>query len=274
MKYTNKANLAGLGVTERARLSQLIRRTQTTISVKEAAKILKLTTEQAAKQLAVLAKKGWLSRIKQGVYLPIDIPATNTNVIAEEPFTIAQKLFQPCYIGGMNAANYWDLTEQIFKSVTVMTQKKVRERNPIIAGNEYYIHSIKAEYFFGLKTIWNNNIKVQISDPTRTVVDMLIFPQFCGGVRFIVDVINDYYQSKYKDIDLLVEYLTKANNGAAIKRMGFLAEKFFPDENKLIEYCLKNLKQGYVKLSPSVDCPKIIRRWRLRLPESWSKKTK
>lgn len=44
-----------------------------------------------------------------------------SDVIPEEPFVIAEKLFSPCYIGGINAANYWDLTEQIFRTITVMT---------------------------------------------------------------------------------------------------------------------------------------------------------
>ncbi len=98
---------------------------------------------------------------------------------------------------------------------------------------------------------------------------MLLFPQFCGGMRFIVDVLQNYYQSKYKDINLLISYMAKTDNGAAIKRMGFLAEKYLPDENQLIDYCMSHLTEGYIKLSPSLDYPRLIRRWRLWIPDSW-----
>lgn len=216
-----------------------------------------------------MLKKGWLKRIKYGVYIPVPLSAVNSDVTAEEPFVIAEKLFSPCYIGGMNAANYWDLTEQIFRTVTVMTQNLVRARNPTIAGNQYIIHTIKSSYFFGLKPIWFGSIKVLMSDPTRTVVDMLMFPKFCGGLRFIVDVLNNYYRSEYKDIKLLISYLAQARNGAAIKRMGFFAEKYFPNEAELIEYCERNLSEGYVKLSPSLDCPKLETHWRLWVPQQW-----
>jgi predicted transcriptional regulator of viral defense system len=94
-----------------------------------------------------------------------------------------------------------------------MTQKQVRERNPEIAGATYVNHTIKPLYFFGLKAIWFSNVKVNISDPTRTVVDMILFPQFCGGLNFISDALKNYFNSGYKDIDLLMSYLKKTDLG-------------------------------------------------------------
>ncbi len=269
MNDSKKTDLAGIGAIERNNLSRLLRETHVTISITEAAEILSLKRIQAAKLLAKFAKKGWLVRIQSGIYMPVELASSSRTIVAEDPFAIAEKLFSPCYIGGMNAANYWGLTEQIFSVVSVMTQNQVRKRELTIAGNEYAIHSIKSLYFFGLKAVWSNGVKASISDPTRTIIDMLLFPQFCGGMRFIVDVLQNYYQSKYKDINLLMSYLAKADNGAAIKRMGFLVEKYLPDENKLIDYCITHLTEGYINLSPSLDCPRLVRRWRLWIPDSW-----
>ncbi|MGE3318421.1 MAG: type IV toxin-antitoxin system AbiEi family antitoxin domain-containing protein [Candidatus Berkiella sp.] len=269
MNSTTQLIPAGLGQTERMRLSKLLRATKVTISVAEAASALGLEPKQAAKLLSWYTKKGWLNRISQGLYLPVPLESATSDIVAEEPFVIAEKLFAPCYIGGMNAANYWELTEQIFRTVTVMTQNKVKNRQPKIGGTEYDIHSIKPEYFYGLKSIWLTGVKVQISDPTRTILDMVLFPQFCGGIRFVMDVIQSYFQSKHKDIDLLIKYLEKAQNGAAIKRLGFIIEKYYPDEEKLINYCLQNLTQGYIRISPNLESPRLIRRWRLWVPENF-----
>lgn len=272
MKYSKIQQLSGLGTVSREKLSKLLRGTEVTITLSDATDILDMDRAQATNFLAKLAKKGWLTRIRRGVYMPVELTSQTGEVVTDEPFVIAEKLFSPCYIGGMNAANYWDLTEQIFNTVTVMTQNQLRDREPVIAGTQYAIHTLKPTYFFGLKSIWFNSVKVNISDPTRTLVDMLMFPQFCGGTRFFVDVLQNYCHSKYKDIDALISYLKKANNGAAIKRMGFLAEKYIPTESKLIQYCLNNLTEGYVKLSPSLECPRLIRRWRLWLPENWKER--
>ena len=267
MKYSKTLGIAGIGALERSVLSKLLRHTQTTIS--EAAAILNLNRQQAAKRLSHYAKKGWLKRIYPGIYMPVPLSSPTHDIVVEEPFVLAEKLFSPCYIGGMSAANYWDLTEQIFHTVTVMTMRQVRQRHPSIAGSTYTIHTIKSLYFFGLKSIWFHDVKVKIADPTRTILDMLLFPNFCGGLRFNIDVLQHYYQSQHKDIDLLISYLTQVNNGAAIKRMGFLAEKYFPEEPKLIDYCLQHLTKGYVKMAPSLKCSKLDSRWRLWIPERW-----
>lgn len=178
MKYSKLTVLAGMGKVERNKLSKLLRETRVTISILEAAQILNLERNQAAKLLALFAKKGWLARVQPGIYMPVELTSQTNEVVAEEPFAVAEKLFAPCYIGGANAANYWGFTEQIFNTVTVMTQKQLRNRKPKIAGTEYVIHTIKPSYFFGLKSEWFNDVKASISDPTKTIVDMLMFPQF------------------------------------------------------------------------------------------------
>ena len=269
MEDSSKSEIQGIGRVERENLAKLLRESRATISVSEAAGILDLKPVQAAKLLSKYAKKGWLKRIKHGVYMAVPLNAIDSNVIAEEPFVIAEKIFSPCYIGGMNAASYWDLTEQIFNTTTVMTQKLVKSRNALIAGNKYIIRTIKPLYFFGLKSAWFDNVKVSISDPSRTIVDMLMFPNFCGGMRFIIDVLNSYNRSEYKDFKLLISYLAQAKNGAAIKRMGFLAEKYLSDEIELLEFCKRNLTKGYAKLSSSLDCPRLETRWRLWVPQQW-----
>lgn len=272
MRYTKKQELMGLGQLERQRLSQLLQATKATISVAEAASIWGMNSAQAAKLLSWYQKKGWLKRIAHGVYIAVPLDAQPTDVVPEEPFVIAEKLFAPCYISGVNAANYWDLTEQLFQTVTVMTENKVNNRKQEIAGITYLIHTIKSAYFFGLKIVWFDGVKVRIADPTRTLLDLLMYPQFCGGIRFIEDVLKNYFNSRHKNIDVLLGYLERIDNGAVIKRLGFLVEKNFSDEVELIEFCLSHLTQGYVSLSPSLECPRIATRWRLRVPENWKEK--
>ena len=274
MNYSKNQSIAGIGKKERIFLSELLRNTKNTILAKQAAEIWQVNEVQAAKRLALFYKKGWLERIRQGVYIPVPLDSLSSEVIPEEPFAIAAELFAPCYIGGVNAANYWDLTEQLFRTVTVMTQKVVQDRKPIIAGTEFIIHTLKSRYFFGLKTIWLSNVKVNISDPSRTLVDMLMFPEYCGGVRFIADVLKNYFNSDLKDTDKLIDYLKQCKNGAALKRFGFLLELNIPEENQLISYCADNLTMGYAKLNPGQTCEKLVTRWRVWVPESWKEQAK
>lgn len=269
MKYSENNPMSGLGTQERAFLSVLLRETKAIITASQAAKIWQENEVQAAKRLALYNQKGWLQRIRQGVYIPVPLNSLTREVIPEEPFAIAGELFSPCYIGGVNAANYWDLTEQLFRTVTVMTEKVVQNRKPIIADTEYILHTLKSRYFYGLKSVWLAGVKVQFSDPTRTLVDMLMFPDFCGGLRFIVDVLGNYLRSDMKNINQFIEYLNKSQNGAALKRLGFILENDFSGEQQLIEYCAKNLTTGYAKLNPAQLCEKLVTRWRVWVPKSW-----
>ncbi len=272
MNYTKNAHFSGLGQQERQRLAQLLRNAKGLITVSQAAEVWALSSPQAAKILALYNEKGWFKRIKRGAYIAVPLSSQTSDIVPEESFVVATELFSPCYIGGVNAANYWGLTEQIFIDITVITSKLVIDRMQHIAGTQYRLHTLKPAAFYGLKTVWFGNNQVKISDPSKTIVDMLMFPQFFGGIRFINDVLIQYLQSEHKAIELLIDYLRKANSGAALKRLGFLLEMNACKEPELIAYCQMNLTQGYAKLNPSQKCQRLIRKWRIGLPESWKEK--
>jgi len=268
MKYT-KSPPVGLGKVERERLSAILRGTQITVSVLEAANILGMTRQKAGKLLATYAKKGWLTRIYSGVYIPVPIESDTADIVPEDPLVIAEKLFTPCYIAGWSAAEYWGLTEQIFQSIVVMIQRQQKKYQLVIKGTKYLLYLTRPSLFFGLKSVWRDNVKIQVSDPTRTIIDLMNNPALGGGIRSVVDILRNYFFSKEKSIDLLIEYLKKLNNGAAYKRLGFLIEKYFPEENRLIKECQAKLTAGNAKLDSSLDCNRLVTKWRLFVPENW-----
>ena len=97
--------ISGLGKTDRKRLAALIRGTKGTVSVGEAPTILKVSSTDAAKMLARWTSKGWLSRVRRGLYVPIPLESRTTDVPLEDPWVIASRLYFPCYIGGWSAAS-------------------------------------------------------------------------------------------------------------------------------------------------------------------------
>src|SRR3990172_6495143 len=132
----------GLGKIERTRLSDVLRGTKGSISVPQASGILGVSSSDAAKMLSLWAKKGWVTRIKRGFYIPVPIESRNADIPLEDAWPIAERLFAPCYIGGWSAAEYWDLTEQIFKTVLVLTTQKPRDRKPVIKGTSFLLRNI------------------------------------------------------------------------------------------------------------------------------------
>lgn len=265
------SQLAGLGKKERQQLAALLNARLAVITPKTAAEILHLTRGQAAQLLARWANKGWLSRVKHGVYVPVSLQTETTEVMADEPWVVAKALFEPCYVGGWSAAEHWDFTEQIFNSTMVFTSRKVPARKLNYTGANFTIKTIKPERIFGFQNVWIENHKVPVSDPTRTIVDAFNDPAVVGGIRMAVDLLNRYLKSQYKNLDLLIQYSTKMRNTAIFKRLGFIFEQHCPEENVFIEEMRKKVKSGYSQLDPSTPGKSLVTAWNLWVPSSWKK---
>ncbi len=262
--------LTGLGKIDRNRLTALIRGTKGTISVSDASEIINVSSVEAAKMLARLAKKGWLSRVRRGLYVPIPLDSSSADVPLEDPWIIANRIYGPCYIGGWSAAEYLDLSEQIFRTVIVMTLQKPRDRTPNIKGTNFLLRTVSEKAMFGLKSVWRGQVKISVSDASRTILDMLNNPRFGGGIRSSSDMFVNYMKSENKNIELLLDYSRRLGNGAVFKRLGFLLERFFPNEQDAIRVCKSQLTKGRVKLDPKLKADKLITRWGLWIPQSWA----
>ncbi len=263
-------SLAGIGKIDRERMAAILRATKGTISVDEAAAILDVTNSDAAKMLARWVKSGWMARVRRGIYVPVPLESHTTDVPLEDAWLVAERLFGPCYIGGWSAAEYLNLTEQIFNTVVVVTTQKPRDRRPTIKGTSFWLRTVPEKALFGLKAVWRGQVKVHVSDASRTLVDMLSDPAIGGGIRPVSDMLAAYLRSENKDLVLLIDYARRLGNGTVFKRLGFLLESLALDETGAMDQCRGNMTSGNSKLDPKLKDDKLITRWRLWVPESWA----
>src|SRR3989338_4469776 len=140
-----------------------------------------------------------------------------------------------------------------------------------IKGIPLILKTIPKKNLFGLKTQWRDGIKVLMSSPTRTIVDLLINPNIVGGIRNVVDVLINYLKSDFKNLKMLVNYLKLINNSAAFKRLGFLMEEYAPKEKQIIQLCNQFCTISKTKLDPKLTSKKFVTRWRLWVPKNWEK---
>lgn len=259
----------GLGKESRARLAKLLRETKGTISVEEAAASFGMSPKRTADTLGWWARRGWLSRVRRGLYVPVPLESNTADVALEDPWLVAARLFAPCYIGGWSAAEHWNLTEQIFRSVLVCTAGKPHDRKPVIKGTRFVLRTVSRAAIFGTKSVWRGRAKVDVSDPARTVLDLLNDPALGGGIRHTVDVLRSYLNSEAKDLRLLIKYADRLANGAVFKRLGFLLERVAPAEKRAVEACRKRLTTGNAKLDPALAAKRLVTAWRLWIPDGW-----
>lgn len=261
----------GLGTREREVLAALRRGTKGVLNVRDAANVLRLPSVETARVLSVLASKGWLKRVKRGTYLFVPMEASSPDVFPEEPWVLASQIFHPCYIGGWSAAEHWDLTEQIFRSTLVVTSKMVRKINVNFSGAEYRIKHCREHKFFGFTPVWRGAMQVNVSELEKTVVDMLDDPSLAGGMRHGVEILKAYWNREDKNFKTLLDYAARMENGAILKRLGYLAENVMKAEKTFLDACREKLSEGNAMLDPNVkEKGKLVSHWRLWVNVKWT----
>lgn len=252
----------------RAQLVQVLASAGDVIHVDDVVRALSLDRTSAAQRLARWREQGWLNRVGRGAYVAAAIDTLGAERTLDDPWILAPALFAPGYIGGRTAAEHWDLTEQIFKDVVVLTTRMVRERQQVHQGVQFTLKHIAARKLFGTKSVWRHQTRVPVSDVHRTIIDILDDPALGGGIQHVAECLNTYLRRDDRNDGKLIDYARQLGNGAVFKRLGFLAESQ-PGAEKLVQLCLRNISSGHADLDPALRGERIVSKWRLRVPDRW-----
>jgi predicted transcriptional regulator of viral defense system len=256
----------GLSESNRARLSVLHRALPGPFTADDAARALGTSRPEAARLVGYLASKGWLSRIRRGLFTVVPLEAEAPASWRADPWLVAARVFEPCYIGGWSACEHWGLTEQLFRSIVVVTTRPQRAARQAIQGSEFLVAVRQATSMFGTRPVWRGRERVGVSDPSRTVIDVLDDPGLGGGIRHVADVLVEYLDSPHRDDELLIRYGDQLGNRAVFKRLGYLVEQLETDSSELVTTCFERRSAGLAKLDPTIDDDgRITNRWRLRI---------
>lgn len=257
---------AGISAANRERLAILHRKMSAPFTVAEAAAALDMDPQASRRFLAYLAARGWLARLRRDLYVTVPLDATVPSEWHEDPWIIAAVTFRPCYIGGWSACEHWDLTDQVFRDVLVFTARPVRDRRPNIQGTNFRVKVVPEVQLFGTRTVWRRQVPVQVSDPSRTVADILSDPSLGGGIRHIAEVVTTYFQGPLRDDALLLKHAGRLDNRTLYKRLGYLLEALELDAPELTRACLREQSSGFSVLDPALPAEgPVLRRWNLRV---------
>ncbi|ODS36764.1 hypothetical protein BEH94_00560 [Candidatus Altiarchaeales archaeon WOR_SM1_SCG] len=258
-------NITSLSKQEFTLLSTLSAEGKNIFTIDDASKVIKKDRNEIRSILHKLSKKSGIERIERGKYLIIPLEAGTKRRWSDDPFVIASGLVTPYTIAYWSALSYWNLTEQIPQTIFVASTHRKFTGQKRIVNIPYRFITISPKKFFGIKIIWINDKKVNITDPEKTVVDCLDRPQYCGGITEAAKGIWNGIEDKKIDLNKITEYAVKINNKAVFKRMGYLCEILgieTPHHNTWRD----NISNGYSLLDPILpDKGSYIRKWRLRL---------
>ena len=256
--------------TGKQRLATVLRTAGDVIKIDHAVEALSLTRTEAAQLLSRWTSQGWLRRVGRGAYVPASLESLGSEHVLADPWVLVPALFAPAYIGGWTAAEEWDLTEQLFREIVVMTGQPVREKHQTRHGADFLLHHTQEDKIFGTKAVWRGNSKILVSDVHRTIIDMLNDPALGGGIQHVSDCLTAYFQRSDRDEKTLVAYADRLGNGAIFKRLGFLIEQH-PDATELAGTWQSRITKGNAKLDPTLECSRLVSRWNLWVPPTWTR---
>ena len=192
--------------TGRRKLATVVRTAGDIIHISDAENALELSRTEAAKLLSRWTQQGWLRRVGSGKYVAVPLGSLESEHVLDDLWFLVPSLYAPAYIGGRTAADPWDLTEQIFRDILVMTGQTVRAKSQKHHGAVFTLKHINENKIFGTKTIWRAHTKITISDIHRTIIDMLDDPALGGGIQHVTDCLNVYLKHLDRDDVKLIAY--------------------------------------------------------------------
>ena len=258
--------ISGVDEKNRELLDLLSRSGGSLFSIKEAAHTLNMPVNKTRVQLSYLARRGWLSRVKRGLYISVPLGTLNPHEYKDNPWIIADRIFAPCYIGGWSAAEHLGLTEQIFRSIVICTGSGVRHRSTDVQGFNFILKHVGKERLKMTKNVWFGNNKICVSTPSQTIADILDDPSIGGGIRHVAEIVKNYFSSEDRNDLALLKCIKVVGNRSVYKRLGYLLEVLNINAPEVIDTCRKNISAGYSALDPTIKIKGTFNRgWNLRV---------
>jgi predicted transcriptional regulator of viral defense system len=217
--------------------------------------------------LFLLARNGWITAVKRGLYLVENAMAGGHPV---HEYEIALALVPNGAISHCSALHHHGMTEQVPRKVFATTTTKTWV--PYVRGggkkDGYHVGKTHYQYvrvmpkrFFGHVSVWVGEVKVKMTDVERTLLDGLTMPQYFGGFP---EVLNAFEVHGGKvDLVKIIGYALRLDVSVA-KRLGWVLERQGVALKKLAPLVEARTK-SFHKLNPSGPATgPCNRRWMVR----------
>jgi len=221
--------------------------------------------QYARNVLSHLESKGWIERLERGSYLIIPLEAGLERSWSEDPLVVGTILAPEGAAAYWTAARHWGWTTQLPRTTFFMSAKRRYNARPTIMGAEYRFVTVKSERLFGIVDEWKGDMSVRITDPARTVLDIMDRPDLGGGIAEVTEVLRRAWSDL--DLELLTRYLERFGGGTPPKRLGFLAERLqLPGAEDWLLKWRSLIGSGFTALERGgAPGGRLLRAWNLRV---------
>ncbi|CAD5243348.1 type IV toxin-antitoxin system AbiEi family antitoxin domain-containing protein [Thermococcus camini] len=213
-----------------------------------------LTAEMLWKALSSLSKKGYLTRLKKGLYLVNEGPGSPS---IKNPYRIALAIF-PGYIAFSSALRLYDLLDYEPFTIFVATPRKSGERTI----GEY---TIKAVALGEKATGMTLKDGIYTSTLAKTFFDCFYKPRYCGGYS---EITKAFYEAEKLDWDEFLGYFERFASDSLCQRTGYVLELLKNElgidiPERVLDY-LRGRVRSWTKLVPTLPSRgRSIKGWKV-----------
>lgn len=218
--------------------------------------------------LGRLEKGGWLYRLERGVYVIVPLEAGPERLWSESALVLAPHLIQPSAIAYWSALHYWQLTEQLPRTVFVQSTARKHQSEKTILGLAFRFISVVETKFFAVIRRTLNGQPFYVTDREKTLVDVADRPELSGGILQLAQALQ--VAQTTLDWEQFDVYLQRWPTTAPLKRLGYLVEMLgltLPEREARLANWQRALSPGVVALEPGEQqaAGRIVTRWQVRV---------
>jgi predicted transcriptional regulator of viral defense system len=172
-----------------------------------------------------LVRKGWLQRVRRGVYLVNAGDRGPEAVPDADPLRIGSHLVDPYYFGFGTAAQLRGLLPRAGPVYFLASPARATLRP--VGSAQFRLVRCPRGRFFGSESLVRRGSRIRVSDRERTVLDCVSRPDLAGGIEGAVQIVGNAKPAM--NWRKLASYLRRWRNRSLQLRVGFLAEVARPD---------------------------------------------
>lgn len=178
-------------------------------------------SESYARYLAHrLVKKGWLERLRPGLFQLVPASRGREGVADTNPLAAGAVLVSPYFFSFGTACTHFGLTEQRFSEVYIACQKR---RPPAsIRGIRYVFVHVPEQRFTGFEEARVLGAHVQMATLERALLDAIDRPRHAGGISEVARIARR--AAPRLSWEGLVDLATRWGSSSLVQRLGFLMD--------------------------------------------------
>lgn len=248
----NSISLASQDVTI---IENLMAKYGAVVTLEQIAQVLKhLSAIQIRKKVSQLAQKGWLFRIKRGVYVVCDISQRGSLAISH--YAVSNLLVADSYISFEAALQYHGMYDQLLQTMRAVSLSRYQDSE--VAGITYRFITTTKKHYYGWEQHWIDGQAVKIATVEKALIDLISFHRTTYTVDLVIEVVGEYQEDL--DWDRLHTYLARSTT--AVQRIfGFVLDGLGFEEaaGKVYEMVKDQKNSSRVTAQSEIFNP----RWRL-----------